>query len=549
MTNDQLTQLQTRTLALLLLTALSLPCSLLAAPPKVNYLFPAGGQRGQTVSVAAQGDFSTWPVKVWADRPGITLEAEQDKGKLKLTVPPEAVPGVYWLRIYNEEGASPLRPFVVGTLPETEEAEPNDAPHQPQAIAQPIVVNGKLAKGGDVDGYSVALKQGQTLVATLMANSTLGSPMDAVVQVCELVERRGRPEAYVVKQNHDAIGLDPQIAFTAPREGQYLVRVFAFPAEPGANISFAGGDNFVYRLTITTGAYVDHALPLAVRPQQEVKLFGWNLPDDGLPAVLSPPDELKSSVAWHAEAAGSVNLLVTENASIVAAGSNNAPQPIELPAIVSGRIGAPEQVSSFAFQASKGKKLRFDCESRSLGYSLMAKLRIGDESGKQLAIAEPNERGRKDTELVFAPPADGRYLASISDLHGRGGLRFVYRLAIEAAQPDFNLTLAADSFVVAAGKQVEIAVAIERREGFAETIEIKAADLPPGVTAETVPSQATGDTAKNVKLILKAAADTAPSSQPIRIIGTAGTTARTAQFALNLPLSGRHSAAWLTTTK
>src|SRR5437899_1287518 len=96
-----------------------------AAPPKLNNLFPAGGQRGQSVIVTAAGEFSTWPVQVWADRVGVSATAEKDKGKFKLDVAVDAIPGVYWLRLHNGEGASVFKPFVVGTLPEVAESEPN----------------------------------------------------------------------------------------------------------------------------------------------------------------------------------------------------------------------------------------------------------------------------------------------------------------------------------------------------------------------------------------------------------------------------------------
>ena len=66
-----------------------------AAPPKVNHFFPAGCQRGQSGDRSRQrGDFSTWPVQVWADRPGVTFTAEKDKGKFKVEVAADAVPGV-----------------------------------------------------------------------------------------------------------------------------------------------------------------------------------------------------------------------------------------------------------------------------------------------------------------------------------------------------------------------------------------------------------------------------------------------------------------------
>src|SRR6478736_235971 len=84
-----------------------------AAPPKVNNLFPAGAQRGQSVAVTAAGDFSTWPVQVWTDRPGVTFAAEKDKGKFKVDVASDAAAGIYWLRMHNADGASAPRPFVI----------------------------------------------------------------------------------------------------------------------------------------------------------------------------------------------------------------------------------------------------------------------------------------------------------------------------------------------------------------------------------------------------------------------------------------------------
>ena len=99
-------------------------------------------------------------MQVWADRPGLTATCEKDKGKLKIEVAADAVPGVYWLRLADGEGASALRPFVVGTLPEVLEDETNDLPAKPQAVEPRVVVNGKLAKSGDVDGYRVELQAG-----------------------------------------------------------------------------------------------------------------------------------------------------------------------------------------------------------------------------------------------------------------------------------------------------------------------------------------------------------------------------------------------------
>src|SRR5690349_8878188 len=94
-----------------------------AAAPQVTFLYPAGGQMGQSLSVTANGTFSKWPANVWTDRSDVSCECEKDKGKLLVKVAADAAPGVAWLRLYDAEGAAAVRPFVIGTLPEVVEQE------------------------------------------------------------------------------------------------------------------------------------------------------------------------------------------------------------------------------------------------------------------------------------------------------------------------------------------------------------------------------------------------------------------------------------------
>jgi hypothetical protein len=97
-----------------------------AAPPTLNNLHPAGAQRGTNVEILAGGTFERWPVQVWTDNPTITIKCAKDKGRLTINVAADAVPGVHWLRLHDEQGASTMRPFIVGTLPDVSEKEPND---------------------------------------------------------------------------------------------------------------------------------------------------------------------------------------------------------------------------------------------------------------------------------------------------------------------------------------------------------------------------------------------------------------------------------------
>jgi hypothetical protein len=561
--------------------------SVVAAPPKLNHLYPAGCQRGQTVTVAASGDFSTWPVEAWADRPGLTVTAEKEKGKLRIEPAADAAAGVYWLRLYNRDGAAALKPFVVGTLPELVESEPNDAPDKPQTVEPRFVLNGKLNKSGDVDGYRVELKAGETLVASLEANSVLGSPMDAIMQVCQLVERPGgqlsarQIEAYPLAQDHDAVGLDPQIAFTAPHAGAYLVRVFAFPATPDSSIRFAGGDDYIYRLTLTTGPFLDHARPLAVpREESIVQLGGWNLAGAATAIVpplsaetsnITPPDGPLAWV-WRPDAAGAISLPRTEWPTIVCPPGASAACELAVPGIATGRLEQAGKPDTYSFLGKKNQKLRIRVAAKALGFPTDAVLTVLDESGKVLAEADDAGRDDRDPQLDFTPSTDGRFRASIRDLARRGDERLVYRLSIEPVQPDFSLSTATDSFVLEQGKPLEIPVNIAVRDGLRDPIELRAVGLPPGISAEPVKFEPSGDSpmpgstgrrggrgktapqpnGPSVKLILKA---DAPALQaggfPLRIEGqkSNGELVRTARFPLNLPLAGQHYAVWVTVKK
>src|SRR6478752_3450177 len=61
-------------------------CMVAAAPPEVTSFSPTGVTRGQTAEVTAGGNLGgTWPAQVWSDNPGLTIEALEGRGKLKVT--------------------------------------------------------------------------------------------------------------------------------------------------------------------------------------------------------------------------------------------------------------------------------------------------------------------------------------------------------------------------------------------------------------------------------------------------------------------------------
>jgi hypothetical protein len=544
---------------LLLAALVLLPRPLRAEPYQVNYLFPAGAAQGATLTITL-GQTPRWPVRVWSDSGQVTAAAMDEKGKLQISVAADAHPGRQWLRIYDEQGSSGLLPFLVGILPELEETEPNDRVHEAQVLTTSSTVNGRLAKAGDVDGFAISLQSGQTLVASCAAHAGLGTSMDAVMQIClvrgasaatseNAVDPAGIPEdaeAFIVAQNDDEVGIDPQLVFTAPANGQYLVRLFAFPETPTSSISFAGGEAMVYRLSVTTGGFVDHARMLAVQAQQPaaLELIGWNLEQTSLPVTAPASAEHGVAGEWPVGVAGhsgALSLVVQPHTCIVETEPNDQQQPqaITVPTTISGSIQQPGDLDAFRFSASKGQRLLIRVESGALGFALDGVLQIWNAENK--AIATQDDQGSEnDPRLVWTAPADGEYLLTVVDRFLHGGKRFAYRLTIQP-EPEFALKVDPGAWELSGDKPQTMDVAVERRDGFDGEIAITVIDLPQGVVCDAVTS-AKGGTAKKVTLTLRKAENW---QGVIRIQGRAGETAQTAT-ASPAPSGSPRRLLWLT---
>jgi len=149
-----------------------------------------------------------------------------------------------------------------------------------------------------------------------------------------------------------------------------------------------------------------------------------------------------------------------------------------------------------------------------------------NEKGQQLA--ENDDYGdpfnHSDSRIEnWAAPADARYILEVRDLHGRGGLGFVYFLKAERAEPHFTLDADTDKTPIAPGTANVIYVRATRRNGFAGEIQLAVHDLPPGVTARCGRILANG---RDGCIVLNAAADAKLAAGNIRITGTATETAQ-----------------------
>ena len=118
----------------------------------------------------------------------------------------DAQPGLYPLRIVNEDGISNLMLFSVGVFPEIQEEDAEEA------LRTPVVVNGTL-KAAEIDSYNFNAKAGEKLVFEVEARR-VGSAIDPNI---EILDRSGKE----IARNEDAsgLGVDSRVEVTFPKTG------------------------------------------------------------------------------------------------------------------------------------------------------------------------------------------------------------------------------------------------------------------------------------------------------------------------------------------
>jgi hypothetical protein len=482
------------TIGLSLLAANSLD----ANEPVASYLFPAGGQQGTTVKVKVGGLFLHESCRVemlgkgvkvsdtlhrvktlWFEGPLLPLPNSQRAenyprdmaGEIQIDAGAEA--GVRHVRLWNSEGATASKKFLVGHLPEIVEEEIDGNPI-PVSIPHPVTVNGRIFPRADVDIWTVHASKGETLTCLVHADR-IDSPLDARLEIRD-------PKGRTLVENDDTYGADPFLRFTAAEEGNYQIRIH--------DIRFLGGQDFVYRLTVTADPHVDWVYPLGGKRGQkvQVEVAGQYLP--ARPVAIELPASGEEFYRHHLQISGKRSndfLMELDDLPEYLEGDAALEKvAVTIPAVLNGRIEQPGQIDSWRFAATKGAVYQFDLRAGRLGSPLDGVLLIADDKGKLLAQGERSEQ-HIDPQVVFKVLADGIYTVQIRDrFASRGGPAYAYRLRISPAQPDFRLTVATDGLTVLRKGKAKLRVLVERQNGFQETVSLRIDGLPNGVAVKGV---------------------------------------------------------------
>jgi len=405
---------------------------------------------------------------------------------------PEAVPGVYPIRIESSKGISNVLLFSIGAFPEVTEEESlpyakpnsNDSIETAQPIQfTPVTVNGTL-RGAERDVYRVFGKAGERRVFEVEARRC-GSAIDPVLRILD-----GNGKQLANSDDAPGAGLDARIDFTFPREGNYYVEIH--------DARFSRQTQNFYRLKMGSYSYAEGIYPLGGRRGEitGVTLFGSDLKADVKTTVdlrTLAPEMRFARVSLPDSPALPLMFAVSDLPELM--------EPIEgllpVPSVVNGCLSKAGKVDRYKVRVEPGDKLLFELQARELGTSrLEGVLTAYDAAGKKLDSAgdkplpedvfaiQGTSRTSNDPFLNLTVPKDLHEITiAVEDLAERGGPFYAYRLITRRQAEDFQLSIGSAYVNIPAGGTAMINVFADRR-GYDGPIQIALPDLPKGYNVD-----------------------------------------------------------------
>lgn len=452
-------------------------------------LFPTGGQAGTAVDVTITSGLELEEIqRLLFNHPGINAAPKMQDvaGKQQpvanqfvVSISGDVPPGNYEVRTVGFFGISNPRTFVVGTRKEISETEPNNTREQAFAVELNQVINGKINGATDLDWMKFTGKAGQRIIADCVARR-LDSRLDGYLELHDASGRR------LAEARNTLVSRDALLDVTLPSDGEYFLKVRDFVN--------AGGEDFSYRMNLTTGPFIDFVMPPAGTPGSngQYTLYGRNLPG-GQPANVAvqgrPLDKLTVSIPLPAQAdtldpkvlmgpfsagmdavpfslessngrSNTVMIFLSGAPPVLEVEPNNTgaqAQKIVVPGEVAGQFQTRGDIDCFTFDAKAKDSFWVEVVSHRAGSAadpvvVIDQVKTNDKGEEMLTRISaldddptnplPNlfDTLNDDTSVKFVAPADGTYRITMRNRYGSAGdPSLVYRLILRPETPDFRV--------------------------------------------------------------------------------------------------------------
>ena len=500
---------------------LFLPLAAIAELPvtRLHHIFPPGGKVGTTFEVEINGTDWEGAKQLQFSHPGISAAGSN---KFTITIASNVPPGFYDARISGTFGVSNPRLFAVGLLSESGETT--------NAVYLGTVINGRVDQNG-VDEFTIAATKEKPITFRCVATE-IESRLEPVMV---LFDSKGRELVRCRRGN--------VFHFTPTETEQLRLRLH--------DKLYRGGPDFFYRLEVGTFPHIESAIA-----GNKVRWQGNNLPEQAVEVPVAEP----FSWAGGIPALGGVSAMPIFPRALVKLPSSplqlehesNASQEILPPCEIRGTFTNGD-IDIYHFQASKGEVFWMELVSHRIGEPADAALVVKFAGAKTNDVLELNDSEgnfggnefnttHRDFSGRFEAKQSGTYLLQLRNLFSvPDGALPVYYLAIRKESPGFGLAampnlplppkpdskeLPLTTTAFRRGETHAVKVVAFRRDGFNGEIDLRAQDLPSGISSPGGKIHA----GKNSGLLfLRADSEAGASQINLKIMGTANNMEKQAQ--------------------
>lgn len=533
----------------------------------LDYIFPAGGSRGTSVTVTLggiSGCAASDNLHLVIDGPGgIEVEKVTKKDDAHATavlqIAADAPLGRRAIRLAGgQAGLTNFCPFFVSSIHEHTESTKNNDLATAEAVNVPAVINGRIERVLDVDCFRFQGTVGQQITAALVAHR-LDSKRKQTSRdygyadaSLELLDTAGR----VIADAEDTIGLDPVLQATLPADGEYIARVKL--------LDYGGSAQAVYRLTLGDVPHCVTVFPPGGQrgSTQEFTFAGPGTV--GLAQTFTLPESVTEELLYilpESELSDGYDLpiVLSNSHEVVEVEPNDtatAAQLLEFPVTVNAQANHAGDEDCFALSLQKGESIRVEVlAQRLLNSPADTRLEVLDPAGEVIAANDDSDRIQGwcahdfvpfDSELAFTCKKAGQHTIRVIEQKGAAGPDVVYRLRVERNQPGFQLYQWPDAVPVwGPGTTSAFVVEVERWGAVQGDIELRVEGLPANWLYSCAPLRAadyatkrTSSLANKSLITITAPADAQVGEMvPFRVTGTLRTEAgEVTQYARPLTL-------------
>lgn len=460
--------------------------------PRLYSVYPLGDQPGATYEAAIRGVTLQEAQAVWFETDSIHALIQRvdrdpesdakaatptDVVKIHVTVDPDAKPGSYAFRVVTKRGVSnaiSMRVTSERTIAEPE-GSTGEPEHAPWLSGFPLVINGRIAKKGEVDYYWFQARPGEEL--SFEASSGF-SAFDPSLTIFEPSGSWFDPHRLnVVAFNDEPLSYpdfstDAKLVHRFERGGRYLVCVQAFAGQ--------GSLNDVYQLRMSEGRGDPPLLRALPKPGWLEHTFTRHITADWLTVLRG-----------RGSPAGAPEQLETFRAVKEPATS---PPVMKVPGIVEGVISEPGETQRIAFSVKGAQDLVLEVETPDATTPLFNPVvRVLDSTGHEVVTnvyTQLNNCGAFmmktiQPKTIASFHAAGNYTLQIHDITSdKADKSFSYRVLIRPQIPHVGkVELAEERVNLTPGTTQQVSVAIEREEDYNGLVALNIEGLPPGVQA------------------------------------------------------------------